>query len=126
MRDPEFKPCPFCGGDDIRSDRHPRVGRGEHAGEDVWTMCCYACGASFPGRYRKELLVEAWNRRHDPGQEAADAGRLARIADIIDRVDARCALAEGPVTPTLLEMTQEEISTIYALALRRPEGWRPG
>lgn len=57
-------PCPFCGGTDIRFTCHPREGRGPyHMGQDVWSMCCYECGATFPNRYRKELLVECWNRR---------------------------------------------------------------
>ena len=43
--------------------------------------------------------------------------RLAKIADIIEKVDLRCMAADGPVTPTLKEMTQEEISKIYELAL---------
>lgn len=59
----KFKPCPFCGGTDIRSDRHQGVGTGLHRGEDVYSMCCYNCGATFPNRYKPELLVEAWNKR---------------------------------------------------------------
>ena len=42
--------------------------------------------------------------------------RLRRIAAIIEHVDNRCMAADGPVTPTLQEMTQAEISMIYALA----------
>lgn len=42
--------------------------------------------------------------------------RLKKIADIIEGVDHRCMAADGPVTPTLEEMTQEEISEIYRLA----------
>ena len=42
--------------------------------------------------------------------------RLLRIAQIIEAVDNRCAAADGPVTPTLKEMTQAEISHIYDLA----------
>jgi hypothetical protein len=55
----------------------------------------------------------------------ADRFRLDRIAEIIRAVDNRCAAADGPVTPTLQEMTQDEISNIYALACRKPEAWRP-
>ena len=43
------------------------------------------------------------------------AGRLTRIAEIIKDVDTRCMAADGPVTPTLQEMTQAEISEIYEL-----------
>ena len=42
--------------------------------------------------------------------------RLTAIAGIIEAVDNRCAAADGPVTPTLQEMTQAEISRIYELA----------
>jgi Lar family restriction alleviation protein len=56
----EFKPCPFCGGTDIRAESHP-AHRSSTA--VVWSMCCYTCGATFPSRYRKELLIAAWNRR---------------------------------------------------------------
>lgn len=54
-----------------------------------------------------------------------DAARLRRIAQIIEAVDTRCMAADGPVTPTLQEMTQDDISRIYALACCKPESWRP-
>lgn len=43
---------------------------------------------------------------------------LARIAEIIEGVDQRCMACDGPVTPTLQEMRQSEISEIYKLAKR--------
>ena len=45
--------------------------------------------------------------------------RLRRIEAIIEHVDNRCMAADGPVTPTLQEMTQAELSQIYALARGR-------
>lgn len=48
-----------------------------------------------------------------------EAERLAEIAAIIEAVDNRCAHVDGPVTPTLQEMTQEEISRVYSLAVGR-------
>lgn len=64
MKPVALKPCPFCGGADIRFDKHTAAGRGPyHFGETVYSMCCYQCGATFPNRYRRELLEEAWNRR---------------------------------------------------------------
>ena len=45
--------------------------------------------------------------------------RLNEIRDIIEAVDNRCMAADGPVTPTLKEMRQEEISHIYELANRK-------
>ena len=59
-----LEPCPFCGGEDIRFDRHPGAGSYPyHTGETVYSMCCYKCGATFPNKYKRELLVEAWNTR---------------------------------------------------------------
>jgi hypothetical protein len=43
--------------------------------------------------------------------------RLRAIAAIIEGVDVRCAAADGLVTPTLQEMTQQELDVIYALAV---------
>ena len=43
--------------------------------------------------------------------------RLQEIAGIIDYVDNRCMAVDGPVTPTLQEMSQSEISKIYSLAV---------
>lgn len=66
--DKEWKSCPFCGGEDIRCTRHSntRYNDPDHYPSKIpfiYSMCCYQCGATFPNRYRKELLIEAWNRR---------------------------------------------------------------
>jgi Lar family restriction alleviation protein len=59
-----WKPCPFCAGTEIRWDRHPGAGTGMwHRGDDVYTMCCYACSACFPGAYSLKVLLDKWNRR---------------------------------------------------------------
>jgi len=50
-----------------------------------------------------------------------DKEKLKRIAEIIERVDNRCMAVDGPVTPTLLEMSQDEITEIYKLAEERKE-----
>jgi hypothetical protein len=42
--------------------------------------------------------------------------RLREIAKIIERVDERCMAYDGDVGKTLGEMTQAEISRIYALS----------
>lgn len=62
----QWLPCPFCGCADIRTTRHPGAGRGEHRGEDVYSMCCYGCGASTPNMYKEyglDRMREKWNRR---------------------------------------------------------------
>lgn len=46
----------------------------------------------------------------------AALSRLERIAEIIEAVENRCMAVDGPVTPTLQEMTEEELRRIYALA----------
>jgi hypothetical protein len=52
-------------------------------------------------------------------QIMTDAEKLKRIAEIIERVDNRCMAVDGPVTPTLQEMSQDEISEIYLLASQK-------
>ena len=46
--------------------------------------------------------------------------RLKRIAEIIERVDNRCMAVDGPVTPTLDEMSPDELREIYNLASQQP------
>ena len=45
-----------------------------------------------------------------------ETSRLKQITKIIEDVDNRCMAADGPVTPTLEEMSQDEILEIYSLA----------
>lgn len=52
-------------------------------------------------------------------EKLSPESRLQKIAAIIEYVDNRCSASDGPVPPTLLEMTQEEISAIYALSIGR-------
>ena len=73
----ELKPCPFCGGTNIRFDEHHGEGRRMHSGETVWSMCCYDCGVAFPNRYRRELLEDAWNAR-------VDADRIEALATALE------------------------------------------
>lgn len=42
--------------------------------------------------------------------------RLKRIAGIIEDVETRCMFADGPVSKTRLEMTDDEMRDIYKLA----------
>lgn len=55
-------PCPFCGGTDIRFHYH--MSQKSPTGK-IWSMCCYDCNAQFPNRYKKELLLTAWNTRYE-------------------------------------------------------------
>lgn len=40
----------------------------------------------------------------------------AIIVDTLDAIDNRCMAADGPVTPTLLEATTQELRAIYIAA----------
>lgn len=42
--------------------------------------------------------------------------RLFRIAEILENVDRRCEVADGPVTKTQEEITAAEMLEIYRLA----------
>jgi hypothetical protein len=59
-----------------------------------------------------------------PAPTAAEPEReaLAAIAQIIESVENRCLAADGPVIPTLAEMTEEELRAIYCLATPEAEG----
>jgi hypothetical protein len=46
--------------------------------------------------------------------------RLKRIREIIEAVDDRAMVCDGNVPTTVEEMTQAEMSTIYALAGGKP------
>lgn len=42
--------------------------------------------------------------------------RLRGIANILEGVDFRCMVVDGPVTPTRQEITDNELRAIYLLA----------
>jgi len=90
-KDLTWAPCPFCGGTDIRHDRHPRAGDRMHGFADVFSMCCYACGAQFPNCYSLARLNEQWNRRAAPEPAAEPAAWVSSINPKLvtaDRVEA--------------------------------------
>ena len=45
--------------------------------------------------------------------------RLAAIADVIEGVERRCLAADGPVTPTTQEITEDELRQIWTLTQGR-------
>lgn len=56
-KDTELKPCPFCGGNDLRME--------SFSGWGADVIICYDCLAIFSQKEItcKEDLTEAWNRR---------------------------------------------------------------
>lgn len=49
-------------------------------------------------------------------QEASDMEkRVTRFNMIIDSIENRCLAVDGPVTPTLKEATEEELSELWTL-----------
>jgi hypothetical protein len=59
-------------------------------------------------------------------KESAARRACAAIVGIIEGVEIRCAAAEGPVTPTLEEMTRDELRAVYRLAARGARGPKAG
>ena len=61
----ELKPCPFCGGENIKmcdeeDDRRPGV---------IWHYCqCLDCRVSTAGYLRTKAAADAWNRRENPNE----------------------------------------------------------
>ena len=66
-------------------------------------------------------VADAMLAARSPAQEGGEAdpaaaARLAEIARIIEDVDNRCLAADGPVTKTRHEMTDDEMRKIYQIA----------
>ena len=93
---------------------HPAT---EHTAAGGWCKHC-GCGNDVLGyRHLPNCTL--------PKPVLSSEERLLRIKQIIEDVDNRCLAADGPVTPTLQEMTVDEMRRIYALACGQAETWRP-
>ncbi len=94
----------------------------------VNVVACICCGVGEREvrRYRLSDVEITHNseiaRLREENERLRDA--LSSIADIIEAVDHR-AMFSAIIPPTLKEMTQEEMSDIYALSKGHPKGWRP-
>lgn len=85
----------------------------------VFWVCPNGCNGIVRWNESKtEAVCMECGAKSDKRHHMTDKERLKRIAEIIEAVDNRCMAVDGPVTPTLQEMRQEEISEIYALASR--------
>ena len=92
----------------------------EPTSEELWERVLMWVKTSI-GRGRTQTAMQALIDFYLAQQRVRYEARLKRIATIIERVDERCMAVDGPVTPTLEEMTQREISEIYSLAALREE-----
>lgn len=68
-----------------------------------------------------DAMLAARSPAPEGGETDPAAGtRLAEIARIIECVDNRCLAADGPVTKTRHEITEDEMRAIYTLAKEGP------
>ncbi len=56
--DKQLKPCPFCGGENIKLELEDEY--------DVWRVMCWRCNATIQIE-GKEKAIKKWNRRVDNG-----------------------------------------------------------
>ena len=78
----------------------------------AWATLAYAVA---------DAMLAARSPAPEGGETDPVAGaRLVEIARIIEDVDNRCLAADGPVTKTRHEMTDDEMRAIYALAKHGP------
>jgi len=83
--------------------------------------------------YRKQLVIDTLKATQNYNTENAaveimkcfngftdgksQAEIFAKIMDVVLNVESRCLAADGPVTPTLDEMTEGEMRVIWLLAV---------
>ena len=71
-----------------------------HRGEDIWSMCCYGCGAQVPNMYEehgRKMMVKAWNTRaalRPPETTGASPDDAAVL-------DATAVIKDGKITISL-------------------------
>jgi len=76
----ELKPCPFCGGEEVRTFKYSFAGE-----PDVYAQC-QNCAADGPMGDTKEMAVEKWNRRAT--DENAAYERAAMVCEGVEITDA--------------------------------------
>ncbi len=115
----DWLPCPFCGGTDIRHDAHQGAGMGMHRGETVYSMCCYKCGATFPNRYRLELLREEWNRRATVSETPGSAADVLRR--VMEKIRSESG-SEDPLEPFAYDASWEALAKEADAITGEPHG----
>lgn len=58
MSEIKLKPCPFCGGENVKIFRHRA-----YQEVNTWSVCCHDCGFGSVANLNKGALVELWNTR---------------------------------------------------------------
>ena len=92
----ELKPCPFCGGDDIKLYNSP-VYTG--LDRDAWSVRCRDCDSRISVYDTKAEAIEKWNTRPEQPtlQDIADLieSHDTRLNYLIDLIKAKKAKAEA-------------------------------
>lgn len=57
--------CAFCGSTDISFIRHKEL---RSITGEMWASYCCECGATFPNKCKKQLLIDCWIRRPKNGK----------------------------------------------------------
>lgn len=115
-----LQPCSSCGGE-VRSSLHkcdPKQFARHNAaklGEKTLRAIGKILAKHDAGIIEAALELEQVARDNGDSAEARQS-RLDAIKAIIDSVENRCMAADGPVTKTRHEMTDEELRRIYRLA----------
>ena len=64
----QLKPCPFCGGDDVRLQQNGYTKLPDGSRKPTWwEVACMDCDFVGPGDDR-EKVIEHWNRRAEEPQ----------------------------------------------------------
>lgn len=77
-------------------------------GEPTWDASVYFIETVTRQRYETEPF-----KPHEKRKTNAE-----RFCELLESIDQRCAAADGPVTPTLLEATADELRKLYLFADR--------
>jgi hypothetical protein len=104
----------------VGHERRTKVVRGVEAvvADPPWSEFPAAMLAKTGGAGRDLVgAVAAIAAAEDVPALAGAVRRLGMIANVLERVDERCLEADGPVTKTSREITDDELRSIYQLAI---------
>jgi Lar family restriction alleviation protein len=62
----KLKPCPFCGSEDLRISKLPKISNDLITFEMIPScVSCMTCGADGPKAAYVDDVIEAWNQRYE-------------------------------------------------------------